>query len=957
MAFAGGIQNNSALLKHRFSFPLLVSLGALAFYVATLSWGVTDGSLLFTAKVAGWDWQPMTGRPLAWLLTLPLKFLPAGWIPAALNIFSALTAALLLGILARTVQLLTWDCPPNSNKIWSLRLPALLACAVCGLEYNFWRDATAFSGEMLEGLLFVAAVGCLFEFRAKNNLCWLDAAVVIWGVGLVENWMMQLLLPVFLAVLAWLLGWAQIGKPFLRRLLLLAAVAAISFSVQPTVNGLLPHSPLTLGESWLAAGHAEKIVLRTLYYGFFSSHRLLTVTVLLYFMVPVLACLVRIRNESATNIFGVERMQIWIFRILRVGWLLACLWLAFDPEVGPRKIILNQLKLAMPLLGFDYLLGLGAAFLLGSLLYAAQVAPSERPFTSLEKFSDWLRRHAFGLLAIFSGLAVTLLAARSAPGIFQARQASLPVGGELVARSLPEAGGIVLADDAALLLTLQAALAQQHAAQRWQLVDLNSLPDARYRAALEQKFPAGWSRNATQDLSPAGTLQLLEQLKLRHRIFYLLPEPGHFLFEHFYPEPQGAVHELKPLPENHFSVPALTAGQIAANETFWDAAWKDNLSAVSERVSAKSFPSHFAVKPVRPEAAEQLGRAFSIALNNWGVELQRNGKLTEAKHRFEQAQALNPGNAAPEVNLLVNSNLLAGRVMDLSGASSLARNVSSVQQLARIMEACGIFDEAVICSLLADACYGTGWPRQALQQLDRARTLAPDSFVPPLAMARIYSHYGMSAEVFKLVNQLRGFETNGPSGRLLGVELAVLEAKAWLDQTNLPAANRVLETVLQKNADDPTAWQSILKAYLSFGSPTNALALLDRMLVKDPDNVVALNNQAALLVQLNRATEALPLLDHALTLTNLPAILLNRAIALVQAQRLAEAEAAYVELQTAPVDQFSVQFGFAQIAEARHDTNAAVKQYLNCLTNLPPDSLKARQVRARLDLLQTPPAR
>ena len=52
-------------------------MGALMFYGVTLGHGVTMNSLSLAATIAGWDWTPMMGQPLLWLLTLPLRLLPA----------------------------------------------------------------------------------------------------------------------------------------------------------------------------------------------------------------------------------------------------------------------------------------------------------------------------------------------------------------------------------------------------------------------------------------------------------------------------------------------------------------------------------------------------------------------------------------------------------------------------------------------------------------------------------------------------------------------------------------------------------------------------------------------------------------------------------------------------------------------------------------------------------------
>ena len=927
---------------------------AFVFYAFTASHGVTLTSLPFTMKVAGWDWQPMDSRPLAWLLTLPVRLLPAGQIPFALNLLSALLAAATLGVLARSIQLLQWDCPPDPQQPWARRLPTLLACALCGLEFSFWQDATAMTGEMMGVLLLALGIRCVQAFRAGKNPRWLDAAAVVWGAGLIENWAMLVLLPIFIVIVAWLPGVRKIGKRFALRMILLGAAALIVFSLQPLANGLSSHSPWTAGEAWAAEWAMFKLTLRTLYFGFWSWHRMLTLTVLLFFLLPILACFVRIKNEASPNVFGVDRAQVWIFRVLRLGLLGACLWLAFDPNAAPRRIIQDQLHVSMPLLTFDYLLALGAAFLMGSLLFASQVPPRGRTNTPVKKAVKFLRRFALIGCAAASVLFVAALAARSRQGMRFSDSGSIARSGDFISRALPAEGGLLLANDALLRLAVEASLAQRGESHRWQTVDLQQLPLAKYRAVLARESPVTWPTNDAQDLSPNGTLQLLKQLAEKRRIFYALPEPGHFLFEQFYPTPADTVSELKILTGNEYAGQPMTPRQIDDNEKFWDAAWDDTLKAWSRigPAAEKSFPHRFGLTPVKPEPVRLTCRWFSIMLNNWGVELQRAGKLPEAKNRFDQALKLNPDNLAAPLNLLCNSNLLAQHAMDLNAAQTLARSVAGIQQLARLMEMNGAFDDPVLCIVFGDACYSAGWTRQSLQQLNRARQLSPDAITPDVMMAKIYARYGMSDQVFAITRHLRGFVTNSPAGQTLEIELSVLEAKGWIDRTNSAEANRTLEAVLDKYPDNHPVWETVFKAFLAFGAPTNALALLDRMLAKEPDNVPALNNKAAILVQSARAAEALPILDHALALTNLPSIRLNRAIALVQARDFAAAEQAYRELRKTNVDKFSIEYGLAQLAEARLDTNTAVAQYQLCLANAPPQSAKWQDAKARLDALQ-----
>ena len=106
----------------------------------------------------------------------------------------------------------------------------------------------------------------------------------------------------------------------------------------------------------------------------------------------------------------------------------------------------------------------------------------------------------------------------------------------------------------------------------------------------------------------------------------------------------------------------------------------------------------------------------------------------------------------------------------------------------------------------------------------------------------------------------------------------------------------------------------------------------------------------------SRATEAIPVLNRALALTNLPSIQLNRAIAQMQLQNLEAAEKDYRQLTNAPVDQFNVHYGLAQIASQRRDTNAAIRHLEFCLTNAPAGGAKWQEVSARLMALQKPVA-
>src|SRR5437588_3070567 len=89
--------------------PWLVAAVAALLYLVTLNHWVSFSSLLPVGRVSGWLWQPSLTEPLYWIVTYPFRWLPASFIPVALNLFSAACAALSLALLSRSVVLLPHD--------------------------------------------------------------------------------------------------------------------------------------------------------------------------------------------------------------------------------------------------------------------------------------------------------------------------------------------------------------------------------------------------------------------------------------------------------------------------------------------------------------------------------------------------------------------------------------------------------------------------------------------------------------------------------------------------------------------------------------------------------------------------------------------------------------------------------------------------------------------------------
>src|SRR6185436_6487443 len=157
------------------------------------------------------------------------------------------------------------------------------------------------------------------------------------------------------------------------------------YLLPPLVNGLLPFSPWGLGEALVPTLKASRHTFGSLAFYVGGTHLPLALAMIAFYLVPVLPCLMRSPEEAARLGSSVMRVEIWIYGALRLALLLACLWLTFDPALGPRQLAASFLGLNLPLLSFDFATALGAGFMVGTLL----LRPQSRRRTPSRGF-DWI---------------------------------------------------------------------------------------------------------------------------------------------------------------------------------------------------------------------------------------------------------------------------------------------------------------------------------------------------------------------------------------------------------------------------------------------------------------------------------------------------------------------------------------------------------------------------------------
>ena len=479
---------------------------------------------------------------------------------------------------------------------------------------------------------------------------------------------------------------------------------------------------------------------------------------------------------------------------------------------------------------------------------------------------------------------------------------------------LPPQGAVVLSDDPLRYLYLKAALSRHGADSTHLLIstgpfakDLDYLPLLAKRNPAYQ-LPTSWTNAPTGAPSPLGAIRLIDQLAQRHEIYYVSPSFGYY-FEHFYAEPIGLVYRLKVYPANVWDVPLPTETQIHDNQTFW----KTNLAEVLPKLSPiihqppapanpdlwETFRKKVKLKAEPSVLTQALGAYYSRPLDYWGVELQRANLLTEAWKCFDQSSELNPGNLAALINKAFNENLRDHKKQFVRPPKDLEEKLGAWVD---VLNADGPLDEPNCRDDLANTFALGGNFRQAVQQLNRVKQVAPDDVLPPLQLAQLMLY------VQAYSNSLTQFLPNNQ-----GYALSLSNS----------------EQVLKMLPPEPRAL---------------------------PERTSALFLKSVAFMQLTEYDRAIEPLNQLLLLQTNYAAQLNRAIAYYKTDNLDAAKRDYKAVGKVATNAYQVFYGLGEIAYRQNDPRTAIKNYQLYLTNAPHGTDEAKSVAARLKELESKPA-
>ena len=858
--------------------PWAVALGSLVLYLTTLHSWISFASLPAVSDVGGWNDLSQSVAPLLYLLTLPLKLLPAPMVPMAMNVLAAVFGALTLAMLARSVVLLPHDRTKeqrqreqSAHSLLSLRsnwIPALFAAMVCGLQLSFWQHATAGTGEMLNVLLFAFVIRCLLEYRIGHKTRWLTRAVLVYAMGITNNWGMVGFLPLFCVALLWTAR-MQLFREGLPLKLALNALVGLSLYLLLPVVAVLSGS----GENSLDVLMAN-LGLQKSFLGSLFSQRLMVLVMASTAIFPLLLVCIRWPANFGDTNAAASAITTALLRLVHFLFLAVCIYVAFDHVVSPRKLVnLPQVTgIGAPFLTFYYLGALSIGYFLGYLLLLSgkeEVRKWQKPSELSKALNRGLHIGLQGAALVVIGV----LAWQNAGTIFANNKNDITgTYAKWLTDSLPNGKAILFADNgmSPQIQLLHAELARSKSGGQTMLIQTDLLASPDYQVRLAKRSNSLWPSPPEEVLEAKriDDLQILNMLNAitaaKTPIYYLHPSFGYY-FEQFYLEPDKGVFRLRPYPSGADSLdkPALTIDQVTENSSVAEAIEKkfDDFAKESEQLRKNQFLDSLII----------MGW-LSRNLNQRGVDLIRNNQSEAAEKLFLAACKIYRG--SPKGNVVAQANLRqANPESDYEFDKELDRLIGDDELLAlsRIdstLKTYGPFDLTQACFQLGQNFARKTQIRQAYHELTRAAELAKTLPDPVFFIAEMFVSYELPDKAKLFIERLAKMKEANPFTPDQQIKLIRLEAGLLLAASGPDAAEKYLAERLKPHMNSLGGLHTMLAFHLDHDQNTKALALLDNWLKDNPDDLATLTDKGQLLSRLKRYDKAVEVYQSALELAN-----------------------------------------------------------------------------------------
>jgi tetratricopeptide (TPR) repeat protein len=925
-------------------------------------------------RYAGYTYAPEFLLPVYYVVTTPLRWLPAASIPAALSLFSAACGALALGQLARAIQLLPHDRTRvqrerELNRHGQLTfpfawLPAVIAPIIGALGLSMWEHGTNATPEMFDLLLFTYVLRTLLEYRVDQKDSRLYRAALVYGAAMTNNLAMIGFFPLFLVALVWTRKLAFFNLKFLARMAGCGLAGLLFYLVLPVISTFSEGhsfgfweilSNNIMGQFWLLRGFPRQTLL------------LLSLTSL----VPVFLMSIKWAGHSgdATQISNL--ITSIAFHLCHAVILIACLWVSLDPEFSPRVVgsrLWGGSGLSLAFLPLYLLAALNIGYYSGYLLLIFR--PALERFRAAPPTPGLLAYALSALVLLALAATVAIQLHRNLP---QVRISNGPLQSQFAAHltgNLPDRG-VIISDDPYHLFLLEHTLAQTGSGAGKTLLGSPWLPSPDYHQYLKQRYP-DWDAPKLApeqtEFFPNDLVRMLKQLERSNTVSYLHPSFGYY-FESFVAMPAGLTFTLVRPQTNSLINPPLPVEVLGKNREFWATTGETlnrtlapHIPQREETPEKMKFPASFyhkiGLRPHRNWFAQRLGALYSRSLVSWGVELQRANDYELAAAQFRLAKVLNPRNVVAEINLAFNEKFRSG--VEITAELDRPRDeyFGESRTWDQLLNRYGPYDAPGIAIEQGYLYLQGNLLRQAATSFDRARQQAPNDVTSRLLLGQLHLTENLPDQTIRMVDEIRQIITRVPGLQTNLTDLFTLEAAAYLVKGQDETAQTIIDSNLAKAPDDFTLLASSCKAYADNRRYPKALALTERMIKVQPENVAAWINRGCFQVELTNYAGAIESFTTAMNLqTNNYRAQFYRAIAALRADNFGTAQQDYEAVQRQFPKEPGIFFGLGEIAYRRHDTNAAILNYEGYLANAPTNTPEAKVVSTRLNELQgiTPP--
>lgn len=913
--------------------PWIAGAFFLVLYGVTACRWVNHLSLEVLNQATGWGWELPYHKPFLYLTGMFLRVLPGSVVPMAANLISAVCGALVIVNLARSVALLPHDRTREQRMrghaeepLLHIRfawLPPVLAAGLLGFQLTFWEHATVFSGEMLDALVFSYLVRCLLEYRVSLRDSWLWRLAFLYGLAAANNWALIGFFPVTLITLLWIRGFSFFNADFLMRMALFGLCGLGLYLVMPAVAVAADRVDVTYGM-------ALKSILSTQKAALLSAPRGRCFLFGLILVFPWLLIAVRWPGTKGSS---VEKMiTTGAMQLLALAWLAAIIVLSFDLTQFTPRGKLGEIRL----LSFGFLGALAAGYLSGFFLLVWGTKPSRDMGRFRGGGLGALGPIAAGLIALASAGATVAIGVKNWNLVRDTgAYANLA---RLMGAGLPGQSAILLSDSWTHLQLMEMFQRTRSSGPRHVLVHTGSARRPDYRRYLLTQHQAEWPGlkewvEAQENVAGLFLGQVL-RAAAEGRAYYLHPSFGLF-FENIQLRPAGLIQRMKTYGPDEAIPTPLNDEELKLNLERW-----------------KEVGSTLAVTGglTNHTQSRLAGRLATRTANFVGVELQRSGKLPEAKQLFDMALALDPDNTAAAVNREVNAALTAGKPV----AESTSRILADYEPTS-VMNLFGPVDDPVFLQTWGRTCRNSVEElyRQAVAAYSRAYQLAPDSVGVAYNLAEAWLVAEYPDRAVEVVTQY----TARPAAQKMTPEefasLTQLEATARVRRGDFAGAEKGLQTALTLQPDNVALHDALSYLYIRTKRLDEANRAIDTWLKAKPGHIGARLRRAVVQMQQKRHADAVQTLNGVLNAEpeNEVAIL-NRGISLLEIGKLDDAEKDYVKLEKLYPDRPEFQFGLGEIAAKRKDTTKALGHFEKYLKLAPASTPEYTNVVERIRQLK-----